>query len=623
VARSLSTLSIRWRLTATYVALVVAIVLVLGFALYRGLESFLLDDVAARTSADVARVVVRELDKKPPKDPNATPAPKPTKKPKPGASVLVGPSASSAVGVVAGGVGAVGAGAVAAGAGGAVGAPAGPPLAAVPGRGAVEKLGHTLVAEIGGRDTAVVVLWPDGSVIAASVPIPDVAPWPVPTLGEVNKAVASGEPVRRVDDGRSPRALLVVDTIRADDGTVLAIVAVATSLEPGDAVLAQLRLALILGLIAAIVLGIGLGLPIARVALRPLDRVVGAAQRISAGDRGVRVGAADVPTEIGRLGVAFDTMVDRLEDSAEAQRRFVADASHELRTPLAALGGMTELLLLGIDQGDETAVERVLTAMNREIGRLGRLATDLLLLSQLEDHGGRMPLTIGEVPLADVAGEVVTELGGVLGGRRVMVEVVPLGLVVAGDRDRLKQVLLNLVDNAARYTEAGGSIVIATMREAGDEGGRGGGSGAGGAGTGGGAGAGAGAGGSGAGAGAGAGGSGAGAGAGAGAGVPGGAGTVAAGGAIRISVTDDGTGLAATDVDRIFDRFYRADQSRVRAAGAGLGLSIVRAIAEAHGGRAEASSPGLGLGTTVSVIIPDRPIVVGQGASQADPATPL
>jgi two-component system OmpR family sensor kinase len=511
VARFFSSLSIRWRLTATYVALVVAIVLLLGLALYRGLESFLLDDAAARTTADVQRVVARELDKKPTKDPAATPAPKPTKKPAPGATGATGSSAS-------------------------------------PSRGTIQKLGRTLVTEVGGRNTSVVVLWPDRSVIAESALIPDVAPWPVPTLDELNAAIASVQTVTRVDDGREPRAMLLVDTIRADDGTVLAVTAVATSLEGGDSALAQLRLALILGLIAAIVLGVALGLPITRIALRPLDRVVGAAQRITAGDRGARVGAAGVPTEIGRLGVAFDTMVDRLEASAEAQRRFVADASHELRTPLAALGGMIEMLLLGIDQGDESAVERALTAMNREIGRLGRLAGDLLLLSRLEDSAGRLPLVIGEVPIAEVAGEVVAELDGVLEGRLVSVDV-PSGLVVAGDRDRLKQVLLNLVENAARHTEVGGSIVVAAAREAG----------------------------------------------------------VGDGGAaaVRISVADDGTGLTAADVDRIFDRFFRADGARVRAGGAGLGLSIVRAIAEAHGGHVEASSRGLGLGTTVSVIIPD------------------
>ena len=411
-------------------------------------------------------------------------------------------------------------------------------------RAAIQRIGRSLVSEVGGRDTSVVVLWPDQRVVAASDPIPDVAPWPVPTVDEMDTAAASRDAVRRVDDGRQPRALLIVDTIRADDGTVLAVTAVATSLEGGDSALAQLRLALVIGLIAAVVLGIALGLPITRIALRPLDRVVAAAQRISAGDRGVRVGTADAPTEIARLGVAFDTMVDRLEASAEAQRRFVADASHELRTPLAALGGMTEMLLLGIDQGDEAAVERILTAMNREIGRLGRLAGDLLLLSQLDDRHGRLSLTLGEVPLLEVVTEVVTELGGVLEGRRVSVGM-PEGFVVVGDRDRLKQVLLNLVDNAARHTEAGGSIVVMAARSEGAD------------------------------------------------------------RLVRISVTDDGTGLVPEDVDRVFDRFYRADEARVRAGGAGLGLSIVRAIAEAHGGRAEASSPGLGRGTTVSIVIPD------------------
>ncbi len=405
MARFFSRISIRWRLTATYVALVVAIVLVLGIALYRGLESFLLDDVATRTSADVQRVVDRELDR----------------------GRGTGSGRNNNATLV---------------------------------RLAVARLGRTLVTEVGGRDTSVVVLWPDHRVIASSDPIPDVAPWPVPTVTEMDLASAGTEPVRRVDNGRQPRAMLLIQPVRASDGTVLAITAVSTSLEGGDSALAQLRTALIVGVLAAILLGIALGLPITRIALRPLDRVVGAAQRISAGESGVRVGAANAPTEIARLGVAFDTMVDRLEASAEAQRRFVADASHELRTPLAALGGMTEMLLLGIDQGDEAAVERILTAMNREIGRLGRLASDLLLLSQLEDRGGRLPLTIGEVPLAEVAAEVVTELNGITEGRMVSLAIAP-GLVVTGDRDRIKQVLLNLVENAARHTEAGGSIVIA------------------------------------------------------------------------------------------------------------------------------------------------------------------
>jgi two-component system, OmpR family, sensor kinase len=502
----LSGVSIRWKLTAAYVALVTAIVLVLGLALYRGLESFLLEDVATRTAAAVDKVVTRELTRQPlSRDPEATP--RPIRNPR---------------------------------------------------RGDIRRLGRDLVSEISGRDTAVIVMWPDGSVLQASDPVPDVAPWPVPTTDEIAEAQATSGPIRRVDSTRSPRALLTVEGVRTVDGDLVAISAVATTLEGGDSALAQLRTALIVGLIAAIVLGILLGLPLTRILLRPLDRVVDTAQRISAGDRSVRVGEVDDRTEIGRLGVAFDTMVDRLEASAEIQRRFVADASHELRTPLAALGGMTEMLLLGIDQGDKAAVDRVLTAMHREIGRMGRLASDLLLLSQLEDTdggGGRLPLAKEPVDVAALAAEVVETMAPLTDGRTVRVEV-ETGLIVVGDRDRLKQVLVNLVENAARHTKPGGSISV---------GGR------------------------------------------------------LVDGWVHLFVTDDGEGLASDDAERIFDRFYRADEARARGPndGSGLGLAIVRAIAEAHGGRAAADSPGPGRGTTVLVVLPAPPAEPGPWRADA------
>jgi two-component system OmpR family sensor kinase len=506
----LSGVSIRWKLTIAYVALVAAIVAILGVALYRGLESFLLDDVGARTTSSVKRIATRELTRQPlSRDPEATP--RPIRNPR---------------------------------------------------RGDVRRVARNLVSEISGRDTAVVVMWPDGSTIVASSPVPDVPPWPVATAEEIGAAAASTVPVRRVDTARSPRALLTVEGIRSADGDLLAVSAVATTLEGGDSALAQLRTALVVGLLAAILLGILLGLPLTRILLRPLDRIVDTAQRISAGDRDVRVGNPDDRTEIGRLGVAFDTMVDRLEASADIQRRFVADASHELRTPLAALSGMTEMLLLGIDQGDQVAIDRVLTAMHREIARLGRLAGDLLLLSQLEDgSGGRLPLTRTSVDVAALVDEVVDTMAPLTSGRTVRSEVDP-GLVVAGDRDRLKQVLVNLVENAARHTGTGGTVVIAARRT--DD-----------------------------------------------------------GGAV-LSVADDGEGLAPGDAERIFDRFYRSDAARARSAasstgpldggpsaedpapdgGAGLGLAIVRAIAEAHGGGATAESAGPGLGTTVTVTLP-------------------
>ena len=407
----LSGISIRWKLTVAYVALVTGIVAVLGIALYRGLESFLLDDVGSRMSAGVERVATRDLTRPAlSRDPAATP--RPIRDPR---------------------------------------------------RSDVRRVARDMVSELSGRDTAVVVMWPDGSVIQASTTIPDVPAWPVASSADLAAAAANTTaPVRRIDATRDPRALLTVEGIRTVDGELIALTSISTTLEGGDSALAQLRTALVVGLLAAVLLGVLLGLPLTRILLRPLDRVVETARRISAGDRTVRVGGSvDDRTEIGRLGVAFDTMVDRLEASADIQRRFVADASHELRTPLAALSGMTEMLLLGIDQGDQAAVDRVLTAMHREIARLGRLAADMLLLSQLEDGeagaGERLALARDAVPVADLFDDVVQTMAPITAGRQVMVAVEP-GLTVAGDRDRLKQVLVNLVENAARHTAAGGSI---------------------------------------------------------------------------------------------------------------------------------------------------------------------
>jgi two-component system OmpR family sensor kinase len=511
----LSGISIRWKLTIAYVLLVTGIVGVLGVALYRGLESFLLDDAGSRLTAAVQRVSTRDLTR-PALTRDSAATPRPIRDPR---------------------------------------------------RSDIRRIGRDLVSELSGRDTAVVVRWPDGSLIAASTPIQDVPAWPEATKAELAEAATTSGPVRRVDASRDPRALLTVEGIRTVDGELVAVATVATTLEGGDSALAQLRTALLVGMLAAVVLGILLGLPLTRILLRPLDRVVETARRISAGDRSVRVGAAvDDRTEIGKLGVAFDTMVDRLEASAEVQRRFVADASHELRTPLAALSGMTEMLLLGIDQGDQAAVDRILTAMHREIARLGRLASDMLLLSQLEDGqagaGERLPLARDPIAVDDLLSDVTETMAPITAGRSIRREG-PAGLVVHGDRDRLKQVLVNLVENAARHTTAGGTITLSAAPTA---------------------------------------------------------------DGIDLAVSDDGDGLRPGEADRIFDRFYRADAARTRAStdgegGAGLGLAIVRAIVEAHGGHVIATSAGPGMGTTITLSLPAGARTAATEAPPQEPPT--
>ncbi|MES2209403.1 MAG: HAMP domain-containing sensor histidine kinase [Chloroflexota bacterium] len=536
VSAALGGMSIRWRLTATYVALVGAIVLALSIVLYGQLERFVVDDATRRITAEVTRLASQDV-----------PAPKPGK-------------------------------------------PAEKDLA---------KFGRDLVRALAGRDHNVAVVDATGSLVAASELLPDGPAWPTPSSSELAAATTDHEGpmvvavanIRLDADGR-PRLLLVIEPVRDGAGTVVAAAAVATSLESADSTLDQLRLFLLLGLLVSVALGIGLGLPITRVLLRPLERVVRTADRIAAGDRALRVGAHDDRTETGRLAVAFDRMVDQLEAGVSAQRRFVADASHELRSPLAALRGMVEVLLLGIDEGDPAAVQRVLAAMHREIDRLARLAADLLLLSQFEDGDQRVPLISTEFGAGEVAREVVEELGAGLAERRVSIEA-PAEVRIAGDRDRVKQVLLNLVENAARHTDPGGAILIAAAPD---------------------------------------------------------------GEFIRVTVRDDGDGLPAEALTRVFDRFYRADGARARdtnggraapdtapgttpdtapgttpdaapgtnagpamnagpatPGGAGLGLAIVRAIVEAHGGRVTADSPGPGGGAIFSAWLPRAS--AGSGAS--------
>jgi two-component system OmpR family sensor kinase len=316
---------------------------------------------------------------------------------------------------------------------------------------------------------------------------------------------------------------------------------VATSLAGVDSTLH--RLVLIELLVTLAVLGgiALLGLWVIRVGLRPLTEIGTTAATIAAGDLSHRVAREDTRTEVGRLGLALNAMLTQIETAFRAReaserklRRFVADASHELRTPLAAVRAYAELFSRGASQRPAD-LERSMAGITRESERMSLLVEDLLLLARLDE--GR-PLASSPVELGDVVAEAVETARTLEPARTIRCRLDEAA--VLGDRDRLRQVVDNLLANVRAHTEPGASVDVTLER---------------------------------------------------------------ANGVVRLSVADDGAGMTAEQAEHVFERFYRADPSRARTAGgAGLGLAIVAAVTEAHGGYASASSaPGEGAVFTIEL----------------------
>jgi two-component system OmpR family sensor kinase len=296
--------------------------------------------------------------------------------------------------------------------------------------------------------------------------------------------------------------------------------------------------ALVLAAIAA------LGLWVVRLGLRPLDAIGTTAAAIAAGDLSQRVERADERTEVGRLGLALNAMLAQIETAFRAQeaserklRRFVADASHELRTPLAAVRAYAELFTRGAAQRPDD-LARSMSGISRESERMSLLVDDLLLLARLDE--GR-PLELEPVDVADVVGEAVETARTVEPDRPI--ELDATSAVVVGDRDRLRQIVDNLLANVRAHTPPQTPVHVSVATH---------------------------------------------------------------NGTAEIAVADEGPGLSDEERAHVFERFYRADPSRARASGGvGLGLAIVAAVAEAHGGSVAAESAD-GRGATFRIELPLR-----------------
>ena len=320
------------------------------------------------------------------------------------------------------------------------------------------------------------------------------------------------------------------------------ILIVAASLAEVDSTLHQLLvIELLVTALVLVAIG-GVGAWVIRLSLRPLDAIETTAAAIAAGDLTQRVDLADERTEVGRLGLALNAMLAQIEEAFKAReaserklRRFVADASHELRTPLAAVRAYAELFTRGAaDRPDDLA--RSMSGISREAERMSVLVDDLLLLARLDE--GR-PLEREPVELADVVGEAVDAARAVEPDRPITVSLEPA--TVTGDRDRLRQIVDNLLANVRAHTAPGTAVQVTLAH---------------------------------------------------------------VDGTAEISVADSGPGLTEEQAGHVFERFYRADDSRARASGGvGLGLAIVSAVAHAHGGDVSArSTPGEG--ATFSIVLP-------------------
>jgi signal transduction histidine kinase len=312
---------------------------------------------------------------------------------------------------------------------------------------------------------------------------------------------------------------------------------------PARFVLGDLMPRLIWAGALALALSIVVAAVIAYSIARPLDRIAGAAEQIAAGNYEQQLDIT-TPTEVARLAKSFNSMAHKVKTALQSQRDLVANVSHELKTPLTSIQGFSQALLDGT-ANDAAGQERAATIVYEEAGRMRRLVDDLLELARLE--GGQ--ITIAQEPVG--VGKLLRGYGDRFAPQAeqsgVTLEIeVPTGPIqVTGDEDRLGQVFGNLVDNALKHAQNavdGGRVVLrAEVRD----------------------------------------------------------------GQVLCSVTDNGPGIPAEDLSRVFERFYQVDKSRARrGSGAGLGLAISQEIVHAHGGQIRVESVE-DLGTRFTVEFPD------------------
>src|SRR5712671_5075295 len=288
-----------------------------------------------------------------------------------------------------------------------------------------------------------------------------------------------------------------------------------------------------------------------RRSLQPVDEITKRAEGITSTNLSERLPVIRSGDELERLSMSLNRMIERLDNAFEHINRFSADASHELRTPLTIL----QLELEGIAQNHRRDVDlgdQIGSALE-ETHRMSRIVESLLAISRLD--AGEVKMDKARLDLGELAASTAAEMKLLAEEKSIGLHVhTETGVHVVGDRVRLQQIIVNLIDNSIKYTQVGGTIEIRVVEE---------------------------------------------------------------GNSAVLEVSDNGLGIPAHALPHVFERFYRADKARSRASGgAGLGLSIVKAICAAHNGEIKVSSQE-GRGTTVRVELPLLTIQANEGPRAA------
>ena len=266
-----------------------------------------------------------------------------------------------------------------------------------------------------------------------------------------------------------------------------------------------------------------IGVFLARIALNPVDKMIDVIHKITAENLKLKVNIPDTKDEIRRLADTFNEMLERLEHAFSSQRQFIEDFAHELKTPLAVLKGEMEVSLKRIRSTDE--YESVLLSNLEEVNRINRIVEDLLMLARFDSSA--IILEKKPLEISGLVNVIVNDIKVLADQKNISINFSAQGkITIYGDENQMKRLFINLLDNAIKYTQRNGKVIVSTGP---------------------------------------------------------------AEDYARIEISDTGTGIPADEIKHVFDRFYRLDKSRHKP-GFGIGLSIAKSIVDAHKGKIEVES---------------------------------